>query len=113
MDNSSDIFNIPSHPHHHLLLLNSLTKYQRGLIKGHIINMDNRFNEIFPSFDPLNPEFCPGNRIIDNFSNHFSFHLFAKSSNRSFLFSFCFLFIFFLSFFFLYVVFVFMYVVMT
>ena len=46
--------------------------------------MDNRFNEVFSLFDPLNPEFHPGNRIIDNFSNCFSFHLFAKSSNCSF-----------------------------
>jgi len=46
--------------------------------------MDNRFNKVFPSFDSLNPEFCPSNRIIDNFSNHFSFHLFAKSSDCSF-----------------------------
>jgi len=84
MGNGSNIPNIPSHPHHHSLLLNSLTKHQRGLIKRHIVDMDNRFNEVFPSFDPLNPEFCPGNRIIDNFSNHFYFHLFAKSSDCSF-----------------------------
>jgi len=66
------------------LLLNSLTKCQCSLIKRYIVDMDNRFNEVFLSFDPLNPEFRPGNRIIDNFSNHFSFHLFAKSSDHSF-----------------------------
>jgi len=84
MGNSSDIPNISSHPHYHLLLLYSLTKCQHSLIKRHIVNMDNRFNKDFSSFDPLNPEFCLGNRIIDNFSNRFSFHLFAKSSNHSF-----------------------------
>jgi len=84
MGNDSNVSNISSHPHHHLLLLNSLTKHQCGLIKGHIINMDNRFNKVFPLFDSLNPEFCFGNKIIDNFSNCFSFHLFAKSSDRSF-----------------------------
>jgi len=84
MGNGSDVPNIPSHPHHHSLLLNLLTKHQHGLIKGHIVDMDNRFNEVFLSFDPLNPKFRPGNRIIDNFSNHFSFHLFAKSNNHSF-----------------------------
>jgi len=42
--------------------------------------MDNRFNEVFSSFNPLNPEFWPGSRIIDNFS----FHLFSKSSDHSF-----------------------------
>ena len=46
--------------------------------------MDNRFNEVFPSFDPLNPEFWPGSRIINNFSHRFSFHSFSKSSDRSF-----------------------------
>ena len=40
--------------------------------------MNNCFNEVFPSFDPLNLEFSSGNRIIDTFSNHFSFHLFNK-----------------------------------
>jgi len=46
--------------------------------------MDNRFNEVFPSFNPLNPEFWPGSRIIDNFSHCFSFHYFTKSSDHSF-----------------------------
>jgi len=40
--------------------------------------MENYFNEVFPSFDPTNPEFFPGNRIIDTHANHFSFHLFNK-----------------------------------
>jgi len=46
--------------------------------------MDNRFNEVFPAFEPLNKEFFPGSRIIDSFSNHFLFHLFKKSSNKTF-----------------------------
>ena len=59
----------------HLLSLSSLTKYQYELIKGYIVNIDNQFNEVFPSFDPLNPEFLPGHRIIDSFSSCFSFYL--------------------------------------
>ena len=43
--------------------------------------MDNWFNEVFPSFDSLNPEFRPGNRIIDCFSNCFSFYSFSKNSD--------------------------------
>ena len=43
--------------------------------------MNNQFNKVFPSFDPLNSEFRPDNRIIDCFSNHFSFHLFSKNSD--------------------------------
>ena len=38
-----------------------------------------------PSFDPLNPEFAPSYRIIDTFSNHFSFHSFNKHNNDSLL----------------------------
>ena len=40
--------------------------------------MKNHFNEVFPSFDPINPELYPGNRIIDTHANYFSFHLFNK-----------------------------------
>jgi len=43
--------------------------------------MDNHFNEIFSSFNPLNPEFALGCRIICNFSSHFSSNLFSKHSN--------------------------------
>ena len=66
------------HKNHHCLLLDSLTKHQCEMIKGPIINMDNRFNKVFPSFDPHNSEFSPGTRIIDTFSSHFSFHSFNK-----------------------------------
>ena len=70
--------------HLQTLSLSSLTKYQRGLIKGHLVDMDNHFNEIFSSFDPLNPEFSLDNRIIDIFSNYFSFHLFSKYKDQYF-----------------------------
>ena len=73
---------IPTHPYP--LLLSSLTRCQCGLIKGHLVNMDNRFNEVFPSFDLLNPEFKPDNRIINCFSDHFSFHLFSKNNDPLF-----------------------------
>jgi len=51
--------------------------------------MDNCFNEVFPSFNLLNPEFSLGNRIIDCFPNQFSpnqfsFHLFSKSKDQHF-----------------------------
>ena len=79
MENNSEI---PAYPHP--LSLSSLTKCQCGLIKDHLVNMDNRFNKVFSFFDPLNPKFKPGNRIINSFSNHFSFHLFSKSNNHIF-----------------------------
>ena len=38
----------------------------------------NKSHGIFPSFSPLNSEFSPGNCIIDNFPNCFSFNLVNK-----------------------------------
>jgi len=68
-------------PYQHALSLNSLTRKQCTLIKGHIVDMENHFNKVFPSFDPLNPELFPGNRIIDTFTNCFYFHLFDKCTS--------------------------------
>ena len=67
----------------HLLSLGFLSKHQCQLIKGPIVNMDNYFNENFPSFDPFNSEFSLGYRIIDTFSSHFSFHSFSKCNKDS------------------------------
>jgi len=67
----------------HLSSLGSLTKRQCGLIKGHLVDMNNRFNEIFSSFIPLHPEFSLSNRVIDIFSNYFSFNLFSKKKDDS------------------------------
>jgi len=53
----------------YLSLLGSLTKYQHELVKGHVVDMNNRFNKVFPSFSPLHPAFALGNRVIDNFSD--------------------------------------------
>jgi len=79
MDNNFDRTSPP-----HSLSLSSLTKHQHDLIKGHIIDMDNMFNKVFLLFDPINPKFQPGNKIIDNFSNHVSFHLFSKCNDCTF-----------------------------
>ena len=40
--------------------LDSLTNRQHVLVKGYLINLTNRFNKCFLSFDPLNSEFSPG-----------------------------------------------------
>jgi len=45
--------------------------------------MDNYFNKVFPSFNPLNLELFPGNRIIDTFSNCFSIYLFNKHTSQN------------------------------
>jgi len=43
--------------------------------------MANRFNKYFPSFSPLHSEFSLGCRIIDNFSDCFSFNVFDKEKD--------------------------------
>jgi len=53
------------------------------LIQGPVIDIDNRFNEVFPAFNPLNPEFTPGCRVIDSFFSHFSFHSFNRPNKKS------------------------------
>jgi len=58
--------------------MSSLTNQQKVLTKGHLIDSKFKSYGIFPSFSPLDPEFAPGHRIIDNFSNRFSFHLVNK-----------------------------------
>ena len=68
----------------HLLSLGFLSKCQYKLIKGPVVDMDNHFNKVFPTFDPLNPEFVPGVRVIDTFSSCFSFHMFSKYNKDSF-----------------------------
>ena len=73
--------NIPSTLHH--LSLEFLTKCQYKLIKGPVVDMDNRFNEVFSAFDPLNPEFTPGCRVNDSFSSRFSFHSFNRWNKKS------------------------------
>ena len=62
--------------------IGSLTNRQRSLTKGFIIDSNTKFYGIFLSFSPLDPEFSPGSRIIDNFSNHFSFNLVNKKEKN-------------------------------
>ena len=64
-----------------MVALDSLTNRQRSLVKGHLVDLANKVNECFPSFNPLNSEFSPGLRVIDNFSDHISFNLFNKEKD--------------------------------
>jgi len=68
-----------SHNSHNI---GSLTNRQRSLTKGHLIDSSIKSYGIFPSFSPLDPEFFPGCRIIDNFSNRFSFNLVNKKDKN-------------------------------
>ena len=64
--------------------IGSLTNHQRNLTKGHLINFFNKALGIFPSFSPLNPEFSPGLRIMDEFSNRFCFNLVNKKEKEKY-----------------------------
>jgi len=44
--------------------------------------MDNSCNEYIPSFCPFNQEFFPGNRLIDFFSDQFSFHYYSQEAKN-------------------------------
>ena len=62
--------------------IGSLTNRQKSLTKGFIVDSNTKSYGIFPSFSPLDPEFSPGSRIIDNFSNRFSFNLVNKKEKN-------------------------------
>ena len=62
--------------------LDSLTNRQHFLIKSHLVDMANRYNESFLSFIPLHSEFSPGLRIIDNFSDCISFNVRDKGKDN-------------------------------
>jgi len=47
---------------------------QRMKLKSPLIDVDDKYNEFFPSFSFFNDEFNPGKRIVDIFSDHYSFH---------------------------------------
>ena len=62
-------------------MLSFLTSYQCTLIKGYLVDIDNRFNKVFSSFVSLHSKFSPGNRVINNFSDQFPFNLFNKQKD--------------------------------
>ena len=64
------------------IALSSLSNQQCSLVKGHLVDMANQSNECFPSFTPLDSEFSPGCRVIDNFSECISFNICRKGNNN-------------------------------
>ena len=75
-----DLSSLPIHQHP--ASLNNLTSCQRSLIKGYLVNSNNKVYGIFPSFSPLHLEFFSGSRIIDNFPDRFSFNLSNKKEKN-------------------------------
>jgi len=70
-----------SDKHHHPSSLRCFTERQKTKIKGHLINTNNRSYDVVSSSSPLHPEFSLGLRIINTFSNQFSFNLSNKEKN--------------------------------
>ena len=66
----------------HPSLLNFFTDWQKAKIKGHLINFNNKLFEIFPSFSLFYPELSPGCRLIDTFSDYFSFNYYNKENEN-------------------------------
>ena len=76
----NDLTPSPFSPNPHSIGL--LTNRQRTITKGYLIDSYNKSHGIFPSFSPLNPEFSPGHRIMDNFSDCFFFKLVNKKEKE-------------------------------
>ena len=70
-----------SHNYQHPSSLKSFTDHQKTKIKGHLADANNRSYGVFPSFSCLHPELSPGLRVIDIFSNYFSFNSSNKEKN--------------------------------
>ena len=69
-------------PHcQHPFSLDSFTNCQRVNIKGLFIDSNNKSYRAFPSFSPTHLELSLGLRIIDTFSDCFSFNLCNKEKN--------------------------------
>ena len=61
--------------------INSLMSCQKTIAKGYLINSNDKLYRVFPTFSSLHPEFNPGSRIIDLFSDCFSFNLANREKN--------------------------------
>ena len=72
-----------NHTNSHHFSLELLTSRQCSNIKSLIVDIKNRFNENFSLFFPFNCEFLLGNRLIDIFPKHFSFHSLNRKYKRS------------------------------
>ena len=69
-------------PHcQHPSSLDSFTNCQKVNIKGLLVNSNNKSHRAFPSFSPTHLELSPGLRIINTFSDRFSFNLCNKEKN--------------------------------
>ena len=69
-------------PHNcHSSFLSNFTNHQRKNIKGHLVDTNNRSHRLFPAFSPTHSELSPGFRIMNVFSDRFSFNLCMKGKS--------------------------------
>jgi len=69
-------------PHNcHSSFLSNFTDHQRKNIKGHLVDTNNRSHRLFPAFLSTHPELSPGFRIMEIFSDRFSFNLCMKGKS--------------------------------
>jgi len=59
---------------HHLSICN-LIFIQCQTIKSLIVDINNHLNKVFLFFDRLHKKLLPGFQLVDNFPDHFSFHI--------------------------------------
>ena len=67
---------------HHISSIDHLTAKQRLQLKSSFIDVDDKHNEFFLSFSFFDKEFKPENRLIDLFSDYFSFHFCSSNSKK-------------------------------
>ena len=63
----------------HNIFIDNLTFKQRLHLKSPLIDMDNRYNKLLPSFSYFNEELNLGNWLIDFFSDQFYFHSYSSN----------------------------------
>ena len=73
-----------SDPHANLspYSINSLTSCQKTITKGYLIDSNDKIYGVFSAFSLLYLEFNPGSRIVDLFSDRFSFNLASIEKNN-------------------------------
>ena len=67
----------------HQFSLKRLTHRQQLVLKEPIVDENNRLNRVFPFFDSLCSEFSPGDRLIDIFASHISFHSMDRKNKEN------------------------------
>ena len=70
-----------AHPHPQSLAL--LTDAQSAWLRSPLLDTEAFLLNLTKCFDSLYPEICPGCRLLDNFSDHVSFHPCNRSNGRT------------------------------